>query len=150
MEEYLSTSPATIYRSLARLNKKGYLSARKVKRGRYPLSTEYAITEKGRAYYRKLIEEAAVFRRTAYALSPVLGLGSRVPAPERIKLARAWMEESIKMTKRLDARLKDHSPGGTYGKPYAEWLMLSHEHAMLKAESAWIRRYIKLLETGGA
>jgi len=150
MEEYLSTSPATIYRSLVRLKKQGYLTSRKVQRGRYPPSTEYEITAKGREHYAELIKETALFKRSAYTISPMLGLGSRMPRAERIQLARLWMKEAAELASALDARLKDKRPGETYGKPYAEWLMLSHEHAQLKAECAWIRQYIKMLKTGAA
>ena len=49
----------------------------------------------------------------------------------------------------LDARIKDTTkgPGHTYGKPFSEWLLLDHERDMLKAELAWMDKYLEIGKT---
>jgi DNA-binding PadR family transcriptional regulator len=150
MEEYLSTSPATIYRSLARLEKMGLLESHTERNGRYPKSKVYAITAEGRLHYAELIRTEAQFRRTGYAISSFLGLGTRLDRAERIRLAETWMEAATQQVNELQARIDDHRPGKTYGKSYAEWLMLHHEAHQLRAEIAWLKHFRKLLTEGAA
>ncbi len=150
IEEYLSASPATIYRSLARLEKMGLLSSHSERNGKYPKSKVFEITAAGRRHYADLIRTEATFRRTGYALSPFLGLGIRMDRPERIRLAEGWMEIAGEQVKELQTRIDDHRPGKTYGKSYAEWLMLHHEAHQLRAEIAWLKHYIKMLGEGAA
>lgn len=150
MEEYLSTSPATIYRSLACLAKEGFLASRMTRNGRYPKSKVYEITPVGRQHYHELILEEATFRRTAYSLSPFLGLATRLERTERKRLAGAWMESAQAQIKALQTRIDDHRPGKTYGKSYAEWLMLHHEAHQLRSEARWLKGYLRWLETGAA
>jgi DNA-binding PadR family transcriptional regulator len=150
MEEYLSASPATIYRSLARLAKQGYLSSKIMRNGRYPKSKVFEITPAGHAYYGKLIRQEAEFQRTAHAISPFLGLATRLSRAERNKLAQAWKDAASAQIKALQARIDDHRPGKTYGKSYAEWLMLHHEAHQLRAEIRWIKHYQGMLRSGNA
>ena len=150
IEEYLSASPATIYRSLLRLEKTGMLTSRTERNGKYPRAKVYEITPAGRKHYAELVRTEATFRRTGYALSPFLGLGTRLERAERIKLAESWMEAANDQAKELQTRIDDHRPGKTYGKSYAEWLMLHHEAHQLRAEASWLKHFIKLLSEGAA
>lgn len=150
MEEYLSTSPATIYRSLARLEKNGLLEAHTTRKGRYPKATNYKISPAGRRHYAELIRTEAEFRRTGYALSPFLGLGTRLERAERARLATTWMEAAAAQAKELQVRIDDNRPGKTYGKSYAEWLMLHHEAHQLRSEVSWIKGYLRMLSQGNA
>lgn len=150
IEEYLSASPATIYRSLIRLEKLGLLSSRTTRNGRYPKAKVYEITAAGRQHYVELVRSEAEFRRTGYALSPFLGLATRLERPERMRLAQAWMDAAEAQVKELQARIDDHRPGKTYGKSYAEWLMLHHEAHQLRAESRWLKHYLRMLRSGDA
>lgn len=150
IEEYLSVSPATIYRSLARLEKDGLLKAHEEAGGRYPASRVYRITPAGRRRYRELIRKSAEFQRSAYSISPFLGLGSYLPRLERISLATTWRKGVKAHLSELEKRRSDHTPGRTYGKPYAEWLMLEHESYQLKAELRWLDHYISLLRRNQA
>lgn len=150
MEEYLSASPATIYRSLERLEKKGLLTSHTERKGRYPKAKLYEITAAGRHHYTELVRAEAEFRRTGYALSPFLGLGTRLDRAERMRLARTWMMAAAVQAKELQSRIDDHRPGRTYGKSYAEWLMLHHEAHQLRAEIKWIKHYLHMLSVGDA
>ena len=145
MEEYLSASPATIYRSLARLEKKGLLASHMERNGRYPKSKVYEITDEGRQHYAELIRNEATFRRTGYALSPFLGLATRLDRAVRIRLVTGWMEAAAAQAEELQTRIDDHRPGKTYGKSYAEWLMLHHEAHQLRSEVRWIKHYLRML-----
>ncbi len=152
MEEYLSSSPATIYRSLARLEKEGLLTSKTMRNGRYPKAKVFEITAAGRRHYGELIRTEAAFRRTGHAISPFLGLASQLKKDERIRLARDWMDAATAQAKELQARIDDRSPGPgkTYGKPYAEWLMLHHEAHQLRGEIRWLKHYLRLLQSDKA
>jgi DNA-binding PadR family transcriptional regulator len=150
IEEFLSVSPATIYRSLARLEAGGLLKSRIKKNGRYPASREYGVTPAGRLRYRELMQQQATFERGTHPLIALVGLGSFLKPAQRIDLARAWADQAERQCADLEKRLSDHRVGQTYGKPFAEWLLLDHEIARLKADIRWLKKYIRLLEGGQA
>ncbi len=150
IQEYLSISPATIYRSLAKLEERGLLKSRLERKGRYPAAHVYRITPTGRLQYREMMKRIATFDRAAHPLVPLIGLGSFLPVARRVALAREWIRAAEAECEKLKRRLDDHRVGGTYGKPFAEWLLLDHEKARLKADIRWLCKYLGLLETGKA
>jgi DNA-binding PadR family transcriptional regulator len=150
IREHVTISPATIYRALAKLEDAGFLNSRIERKGRYPASRLYRITPAGRKHYRDLIKQMATFSRTSYSLAPLIGLGSFMPATQRVKLAEQWVVDATVAKTELESRVEDRTIGVTYGKPFAEWLLLSHEIARLRANITWMKRYIKLLQAGKA
>ena len=150
ISEYLPISPATIYRSLARLANEGLLKSREEKKGNYPVATIYKITSLGKRMYRKLLTEEAEFSRSAYACSVFVGLAAYIPVKERIRLIHQWQKNISTLIHDLQQRLDNHDPEQTYGKPYAEWLLLDHEIQLLKAETVWLDKYCQLLENDDA
>lgn len=144
ISEYLSLSPATIYRSLTKLHKDGYLSAQKVKQGNYPTSTIYSITDSGRELYRTLLEEEARFDRTSYQENTFIGLSSFLPYEERVRLTTQRIEEAGRLLVDLCKRLDTYK--NQQGKPYAEWLLLDHEITMLQAQIKWLTRFLELVQ----
>jgi DNA-binding PadR family transcriptional regulator len=143
----LPISPSTIYRSLDRLEQEGALSSRLQKNGNYPESKVYGITAKGRKLYRKLLREEAVFAYSSHALSTFVGLATFLSGDERVALVKEWQQAARDAIGELQARIDDHSEGGTYGKPFAEWLLYDHEKHILDAEVAWLEKYQDM--TGG-
>ncbi len=150
VQEYLSVSPATIYRSLGRMEEQGLLSSRTEKNGRYPASRVYKVTATGRKRYRELMKNVGAFRRGPHPLMPLIGLGSFLPVAQRVRLARDWSASSRAALEELRQRLRNKTPGDVYGKPFAEWLMLDHEAARLQADIRWLDKYIRLMEAGKA
>lgn len=148
ISEYITISPATIYRSLAKLEDEGMLKSQVERNGRYPASRVYSITPAGRKRYRELIHKIAVFKMSASPVTSLIGLASYLPASQRIKLSQAWMAGAQKMQKQLQAKLDAKT--GIYGKPFAEWLLLDREIYRLKFDIQWLQHYIKLLESGKA
>lgn len=141
---YLPVSATTIYRALQRLEGEGCLGGMSRKSGNYPVSTVYSITEKGREKYRAHLLAESVFTRTPYAVDAFLGLAAYLGAPERKQIVHNWQENARQRIEALDARINDKVPGAgrTYGKPFSEWLLLDHERDMLRAELAWMEKYL--------
>lgn len=150
IQEYLTISPATIYRSLAKMEDAGLLKSRIERKGRYPASRLYSITASGRKHYRALVRQTATFGRSSHTLVPLIGLSSFVPQAQRAKLAQAWVEDAIKVKVELEQRVADRRVGVTYGKPFAEWLLLDHEIARLQCDIDWLNKYVKLLQANQA
>ncbi|HMP77118.1 MAG TPA: PadR family transcriptional regulator [Kiritimatiellia bacterium] len=150
LTEYHAMSPATIYRCLTRLQEQGHLASREVRNGNYPASRVFRITASGRRHYRRLMKEICTFKGDAPPLFPLIGLGSFLPRRERVALARAWMKAATAERDLLQRRLADHSAGATYGKPFAEWLLLDHRASRLQADLDWIKKYIDLMTSGRA
>jgi DNA-binding PadR family transcriptional regulator len=147
---YVRISPATIYRTLARLEKEGKLSSRTARKGNYPPATVYSITEAGRRYYEELMCREAEYVRTDCPSHLLLSCGSYLPVEERIKLVRGWQEGARRMVRRLQQKVESRAAGETYGKPYAEWLLLHHEIHLIQAEIDWMDHYCDLLKQGNA
>ncbi|MBU0679353.1 MAG: helix-turn-helix transcriptional regulator [Verrucomicrobia bacterium] len=142
IREFVAISDATVYRALVRLEKNGYISKRKFKRGEYPESRIYCILDKGRKRYGQLVKEGGAFIRGAYPVI-LLGMGSYLSPEKRRSIARTWQSEAKDVEQALLARLEDKTMR-TYGKPFAEWLLLDHEISILRAEIAWLDRYLSL------
>ncbi|MBU0676621.1 MAG: PadR family transcriptional regulator [Verrucomicrobia bacterium] len=149
ISEYLPVSPATIYRSLTRMEEEGLLKSRTVKQGKYPEATVYRITAAGKKHYEVLLHEEGKFARSAYGNNILLGVGSYLPPEVRTALIRQWQKDARAEIKELDKRINDYS-GDTYGKPYAQWLLMHHEMHMLTAEIEWMDTYCGLLKAGKA
>ena len=149
IDRCLPVSPTTIYRALQRLADEGCMTSKSRKLGRYPVSTVYAINDKGRARYKEHLLAESVFTLTAYSLDAFLGLAAFLDNKERQKIVRDWQKEAVIRIADLDARIKDTTkgPGHTYGKPFSEWLLLDHERDMLKAELAWMDKYLEIGKT---
>ena len=144
IDRYLPVSPTTVYRALARLAHQGYLRTTTKQNGRFPISRLYTITPKGKRHYRHLILEESGFTPTNYSLTTFLGLAHYLAPGERESLARAWQTAARARVQELDARINDttRGPGHTYGKSFAEWVLLDHERDILSAEALWIDKYI--------
>lgn len=147
IDEHLPVSPATIYRTLERLANLGFLSAATRQNGRFPVSTVYSITPKGKEYYRALIVKEAEFSRTVHSLTTFLSLASYLDFGERERLARIWQATARRRIKELDACISDTTPGPghIYGKPFAEWILLDHERDALMADAKWLDKYISIV-----
>ena len=148
IQDHLPVSPATIYRALNKLRDQGCLSSRVVKNGNYPASDVFTITKKGKAHYKELMQQEAVFSRTEFNEHLFIGTSSFLPVAERVRLAKERKDEAKAHLKTLKHRL-DHYESRK-GKPYAEWLLLDHEIHMVKCQISWLDRFIDLLETGKA
>jgi len=146
INEYISVSPTTVYRALARLEDDKCVVSSEEKHGNYPTAKIYKITKKGIAEYRRLVQEEADFAGTAYAANIFLGMATYLGRPERATLARNWQKEARKKVEELSRRIEDHSVGATYGKPYPEWLLLDHERHMLEAEIEWMTKFCGMLK----
>jgi hypothetical protein len=96
------------------------------------------------------MKQIGSFKRTSAPLLPFIGLGSFLPSATRKSLAKAWVRSATAEQALLERRLNDHSAGATYGKPFAEWLLLDHEINRLRADIAWIHKYLGLLDKGKA
>ena len=147
IERYLPVSPTTIYRALERLSREGCVTGVSRKSGRYPVSTVYAITGKGRERYKEHIFAESAFARTSYSLDSFLGLANYLTHEERRQVVHGWQETARARWDELNERIEDKvpGPGHTYGKAYPEWLLLDHERDMLQAEIAWMDKYINAL-----
>lgn len=144
---YLPVSPTTIYRTLVRLAGAGCIRGTARRNGRYPVSTTYAITTKGKRLYRQLIMAEVSFARTTYSLTTFIGLANYLTPAERERAAGAWQESALARVAELDARIKDRvvGPGHTYGKAFPEWMLFDHERDMMRAEAQWMDKYISFL-----
>lgn len=145
IRKHLPISPATIYRSLDRLEQAGFLESQEVRNGNYPPSKVYRITDAGREEYARLIEEEADFKRTEYSEYVFIGMCSFLSAEERMRLARKRKQEARRHMKELQKKL-DHYQREP-GKPYAEWLLIDHEIHMVRAQIDWLDHFIELLRT---
>lgn len=146
LHRYLPVSATTIYRALQRLEAEGCLTSQSRQSGRYPVSTVYAIAEKGRTKYREHLLAESAFARTAYSLDPFLGLATFLDNASRRAIVDAWKQAARKRFEEVDAAIKDNrtGPGHTYGKAFPEWLLLDHERDMLQAELAWMDKYLTI------
>ena len=146
IDRYLPVSPTTIYRALQRLEAEGCLTSQPRQLGRYPVSTVYSITAKGKRRYRGHLLAESVFARTAFSLDPFLGLAAFLDNDIRREVVGEWKQVARKRYEEVDAAIKDKSrgPGHTYGKAFPEWLLLDHERDMLKAELAWMDKYLEI------
>ena len=146
IDRYLPVSPTTIYRALQRLEAEGCLTSQPRQLGRSPVSTVYSITAKGKKKYRSHLLAEGVFARTAFSLDPFLGLASFLDNAGRRAVVGEWKRAAQKRYEEVDAAIKDKSrgPGHTYGKAFPEWLLLDHERDMLKAELAWMDKYLEI------
>ena len=146
IDRYLPVSPTTIYRALQRLEAEGCLTSQLRQLGRYPVSTVYSITAKGKRRYRGHLLAESVFARTAFSLDPFLGLAAFLDNDTRREVVGEWKQVARKRYEEVDAAIKDKSrgPGHTYGKAFPEWLLLDHERDMLKAELAWMDKYLEI------
>jgi DNA-binding PadR family transcriptional regulator len=142
--EYLPVSPATIYRSLDRLEKQGLLTSREEKLSKYPSAKLYQITSAGKQAYRDMMLEQGRFFRSQYSCNMMVGLNAYLSAEQKIELARNWQTDARNFLRTLELRFKTYSKRP--GKPYAEWLLLDHEMHMLKAEIRWMSKFIALVE----
>lgn len=149
IDRCLPVSATTIYRALQRLADEGCLEGKSRKSGRYPVSTVYAINEKGRARYKEHVMAESVFMRTAYSLDAFLGLAAFLDDKERRQIVKAWQAAAKLRIAELDARIEDKrsGPGLTYGKPFSVWLVIDHERDMLKAELTWMDKYLEIGRT---
>ncbi|WFB36183.1 PadR family transcriptional regulator [Kiritimatiellota bacterium B12222] len=145
IHKHLPISPATIYRSLERLEQQGLLESKEVRNGNYPPSMVYGITDAGREEYARLLEKEADFKRTEYSEHLFIGMCSYLPREERIKLAQNRKQEANRHMKKLQTKLDGY--GHEYGKPYAEWLLIDHEIHMIRAQISWLDHFIEMLET---
>ena len=147
IERYLPVSPTTVYRTLERLAGQDFLSTTTRQNGRFPVSTVYSITTKGKRHYRQLILDEAVFTQTSYSLTVFLGLAHFLTPDERERLNRGWQTAARARIDELDILINDKTlgPGHTYGKAFAEWVLLDHERDMLMAESLWMEKYTGLI-----
>ena len=129
IDRYLPVSPTTIYRALQRLEAEGCLTSQPRQLGRYPVSTVYSITAKGKRRYRGHLLAESVFARTAFSLDPFLGLAAFLDNDTRREVVGEWKQVARKRYEEVDAAIKDKSrgPGNTYGKAFPEWLLLDHE-----------------------
>ena len=146
IDRYLPVSPTTIYRALQRLEAVGCLTSQPRQLGRYPVSTVYSITAKGKRRYRGHLLAESVFARTAFSLDPFLGLAAFLDNDTRREVVGEWKQAARKRYEEVVAAIKDKSrgPGHTYGKVFSEWLLLDHERDMLKAELAWMDKYLEI------
>ena len=142
---YLPVSPATVYRTLVRLASGACIRGTARQNGRYPVSTVYAITPKGKRLYRQLIMAEASFARTTYSLTTFIGLANYLTPTERERAAGAWQRAALARAAELDARIKDRTVGHTYGKAFPEWLLFDHERDMMRAEAQWMDKYVSFL-----
>lgn len=142
--EYLPVSPATIYRSLDRLEKQGLLASREEKLSKYPSAKLYRITPAGKQAYADMMLEQGRFFRSQHACNMMVGLNAYLPPEQKIELARTWQKDAQNYLCTLELRLKTYSKRP--GKPYAEWLLLDHEIHMLKADILWMAKFISLVE----
>ena len=142
---YLPVSPANIYRTLGRLADGGCVTGAACRNGRYPLSTVYRITPKGKRRYRQLIMAEADFQRTSYSLITFIGLANYLTPAERERAVGAWQEAALARVAELDARIKDKTVGRTYGKAFPEWILFDHERDMMRAEAQWMDKYASYL-----
>ncbi len=152
IDHYLPVSPTTVYRALERLAQQGHLSTSTRQNGRFPISTLYTITPKGKRHYRQLILQDSGFTPTDYSLTTFLGLAHYLAPDECKSLARAWQTAARARVQELDARINDTTPGPghTYGKSFAEWVLLDHERDMLSTEALWMDKYIGFITRNSA
>lgn len=148
--EYLAVSPATIYRAMGKMEDGGLLTSRVQQNGRYPSSRLYCITPKGKKRYQKLVAELGKFDRSSRPLTVILSLGTFLSKPRRIALARAWSRDAKAARDKLEEQLNDPVWGHTYGKAFAEWLLLDNQIARLTCDIEWVDKYIRLIEAGKA
>lgn len=57
ISKWVRISEQSIYKKVLRLEEKGYISSHKVKEGNMPDKAIYTLTEKGEAYFQKLMNE---------------------------------------------------------------------------------------------
>ncbi len=146
LTEYIPVSSTTVYRALARIEKKGYVESYEEKRGKYPVATVYRITEAGREAYKRMVDNEAEFADTAYAANIFLGLATPLGLEVRRNLARKWQEKARTKIQELTDRIEDHTENSIYGKPFPEWLLLDHERHQLTAEVEWMDKFCNSLE----
>ncbi len=148
IDRYLPVSPTTIYRALQRLEAEGCLTSRSRQSGNYPVSTVYAVTPTGEEKYHTLVAEESEFVRTAYSLDSFLGLALFVDEDTRRTRVHAWQEAARHRMEALNAAINDKVPGHTYGKAFPEWILMDHERDLLKAEIAWMDKYLEIGRPG--
>ena len=121
IDRYLPVSPTTIYRALQRLEAEGCLTSQPRQLGRYPVSTVYSITAKGKRRYRGHLLAESVFARTAFSLDPFLGLAAFLDNDTRREVVGEWKQVARKRYEepRPRAHLRQGVPRVAAARPRA-------------------------------
>jgi DNA-binding PadR family transcriptional regulator len=142
--EWLPISSMTVYQSMKRLEKAGFIDGETEKPASHPERINYRITQEGKDYFDdSLKQEMATFAREYFHFDIAVGLSSYLPLKKRIQAA-------TKRIRQLKERLAVVEEGFTtypqsVRSPFPRWLLLDHERAFLQAEIKWLRRFMKLI-----
>lgn len=140
-------SKVAVYKVLARLEEKGYLTSWMEKEGNMPEKRVYALTAEGEerlrdAVYQACSEEEPL--RLDYAVGVAfLGRLSPDEALDALERRKAFLARSARRLSSLRALLRGVAPS-------LELLVLEHEIDLYRRESRWVNRLLDLLRAGNA
>jgi DNA-binding PadR family transcriptional regulator len=132
---YADIKKSTVYYTLRKLEKDGYVEQETEREGNRPERRVYQITEKGRGRFLDLLREHLKdYKRTYYADDAVIAFMDRLPAAE-VRLLLFEKRENIQAVLK---QVQEH-PG--HGDQW--YYVISHNIAHLEADLAWIDGILK-------
>jgi DNA-binding PadR family transcriptional regulator len=135
MSNYAEIKKSTLYYTLQKLEKDGYVQQETEREGKRPERRVYQITEKGKSYFYDLLREhLRNYERTYYADDVGIAFMNQLPTAE----VRLLLVEKHEKIKALLSQFKEHQGHGE------QWrYVISHNIAHLEADLAWINGILK-------
>jgi len=138
MSLYTDIKKSTVYYTLEKLEKDGYVEHETEREGKRPERRVYQITEKGKAYFLQLLRNnLGEFTRTYF--NDDIGIAfmdqlSTLEARELLEKKRGLIQSALKQFKEVP----DHGGNWRY--------VISHNIAHLEADLAWIASMLREIE----
>jgi DNA-binding PadR family transcriptional regulator len=136
---YAEIKKSTVYYTLEKLEKDGYVTRETEREGKRPERLVYQITEKGRSHFLDLLRQhLKSYERTYYADDVAIAFLNQLSSTE----VRQLLGEKREKIQAVLKQFREHSDQG------GQWhYALSHNIAHLEADLAWINGIIKELES---
>ena len=143
LHDWAPTSMVTVYKTLKRLLKFGYVDQQMENRGDGDQEVAcYNITEDGEAYfYENIKHELETYTQDYFRFDLSIGLSSFMENDERIQLIEKRILQLRQRLKELRKSRKDITSSA-----FGMWIILDHQINHLKSEISWMKRLIKLIK----
>ncbi len=138
MDLYADIKKSTVYYTLEKLEKDGYVTHETEREGKRPERRVYQITEKGKSYFLQLLRDnLGEFTRTYFNDDIGIAFMDQFSMPEvrnLLEKKRGMAESTLKQFKEVP----DHGGNWHY--------VISHNIAHLEADLAWIDSILREIE----
>ena len=135
---YADIKKSTVYYTLEKLEKDGYVEHETEREGKRPERRVYEITEKGKSYFLQLLRDnLGEFARTYFNDDIGIAFMDQLPTPEvreLLKKKQGMIQSALKQFKEVP----DHGGNWHY--------VISHNTAHLEADLAWIDNILNDLD----